>query len=224
MNPSWVSNWDIILTMLITDSAKINQGSYDLVAANYSEEHGEELVWQPELDKFIGLLSTPKLVVDLGCGHGDETIYLAGKLPATEVVGVDFATSMIKVATSKAGRAKFQVGDVTAFEPPVLMDGVWARATLHHLTDEELATTFGNLVEYAAPGLVLGMVNKYGDFEEIEEKPKYGQTLKRYFNYMNEGKVQRLASTYGFEVLEQYIKPEGGHKFLVSYLRRITKH
>lgn len=204
----------------ISGSAKINQHAYDLVATNYSQEHGEELVWQPELDKFIKLLNNSKLVVDLGCGHGDETIYLADKLSETEVVGVDFATNMIKVATSKYGRAKFLAGEIATYEPPAPVDGVWARAALHHLTDEELATALENLARHAAHGLVLGMVNKYGNFEETEEKLKYGQTLKRYFNYFDEAKVQRLASTYDLKVLEQYIKLEGGHQFLVSFLRR----
>jgi ubiquinone/menaquinone biosynthesis C-methylase UbiE len=64
-----------VLGHIIMTNSSINRESYNLVAANYAEDHGEALVWQPELDKFIGLLSSPESVLDLGCGNGDETVY-----------------------------------------------------------------------------------------------------------------------------------------------------
>lgn len=199
-------------------SSKINRRAYDLVASNYSAEHGESMAWQSELNKFIGYLESPSLVVDLGCGHGDETIYLSEKLPRAKVMGIDFSEQMIRIANAKQSSAEFIVEDIVSFSFPKKANGIWARASFHHLSEPELQAALSNIVRNAASGLVIGTVNKYGDFEETEEKEKYGQVLTRYFNYANEKKAQRIADTFGFKVLEQYIKPEGGHKFLVSYL------
>lgn len=201
-------------------NSSVNRDSYNLVAANYAHEHSEELVWQTELDKFVDLMSSPATILDLGCGHGDETLYLASQLPTTTVIGIDFSQAMIGLAKAKGERAKFVVADIVSFKPDTKVQGIWARASLHHLSDEDLDQLFTNIIRYVDASFVLAMVNKAGDGQEVEEKQKYGTMLKRYFNYFTPARVQALAEKYSLKIIEQYMKPEGGHQFLVSYLCR----
>lgn len=200
-------------------NSELNKQSYNLVAKNYASEHGKSLVWKDELDKFIKYLNNPKLIIDLGCGHGDETIYLAENLDSTKVIGIDFASEMISLANSKNSKAEFRVDDILTFNPEDDVNGIWARASLHHLSDGELLQIFENIKSYSAPGAILCMINKVGVNDEIEVKEKYGQILKRYFNYFSEEKVEKICDDFRLKVIEQYEKIDSEHKFLVSFLR-----
>lgn len=200
----------------------INQDAYNLIAANYASEHGAALAWKPELDMFLSQLDRPRLVLDLGCGPGDETAYLARCLPGGRVIGVDFSEKMIALARAQADGSgpTFVAGDITTYVPPGSVQGIWARAALHHLNDGELAALFDAVNGYGGPGLLVGMVNKLGSHEEIEEKQKYGARLRRYFNYFSPDKVHALAAWHGYAVVREYEKPEAEHTFLVTFLRK----
>lgn len=195
--------------------------TYNLVAKNYADEHGVDLVWRDELEKFINYLEGSEVILDLGCGHGDETIFLANNLPNSNIVGVDFSEEMIKLAKSKSSNAKFTCEDITLFKREEKVKGIWARASFHHLNDIELNLLFKNIQNYADSHMVLGLINKYGEKEEIEEKEKYGQIIKRYFNYFDENKIESICNEFGFKLLEQYHKSEGGHDFIISFLRKV---
>lgn len=91
---------------------------------------------QPALDQ-IGDLAGLRLL-DLCCGTGDLTA-VAARRGAT-VIGVDFAPTMIAIASSKAPEAEFVVGDAEAlrfedssFDAVVCSFGLW------HLADPDKA-------------------------------------------------------------------------------------
>lgn len=56
-----------------------------------------------------------KRVLEVGCGRGDFSIWIAGKYPKAEVLGVDFSEAAIATARSRAAlsesRAQFKVED-----------------------------------------------------------------------------------------------------------------
>ena len=47
-----------------------------------------------------------KIILDVGCGAGANTIYLAEKYPASYIIGVDYDKSLISFATKKAKNKK----------------------------------------------------------------------------------------------------------------------
>jgi SAM-dependent methyltransferase len=202
---------------------ELNKASYNLIAQSYASEHAQ-LAWQPELDKFISLIETPNQIIDLGCGPGDETIYIHTKLPTAKVRGVDFSDNMIDLARVKNRKIVWVDTNIVTYQPKVPINAIWARGSFHHLNTLELHKLFDRVAIYRAKDFVLGMVNKLGLGEEIEEKEKYGATVKRYFNYFNEDKVNTLIELYDFERAEEYVKEEGGHKFLVTFLRAKPPH
>jgi trans-aconitate 2-methyltransferase len=117
-------------------------------------------VWDPEeYQRFSDLRSrpffellarvaatSPRYVLDLGCGPGNLTASLARRWPAAEVVGVDNSGQMLAAAKAMLAEAgghdgaadqagphgslRFQLGDVREFEPPRPPDVIVSNAVL----------------------------------------------------------------------------------------------
>jgi trans-aconitate 2-methyltransferase len=98
----------------------------------------------------------PRLVVDLGCGPGNNTELIAGRWPDAYVLGIDSSPSMIEAARSRQrpGRLEFREGDVGEWEPDRPPDVVLASAVLQWLPDH--LALLPRMAGFLAPGGVLG--------------------------------------------------------------------
>ena len=79
-------------------------------------------------------------VVDLGCGTGELTVRLHGRLGAGETMGVDRSAAMLERARHVAVRGvRFELGDIGAFGDVGAWDVVAANASLHWVPDHPAA-------------------------------------------------------------------------------------
>jgi SAM-dependent methyltransferase len=96
-------------------------------------------VFVPLADQLLddAVVTVPRRVVDLGCGPGHTTRFLAQRWPAAAVTGVDAATPFVAAARALVPSAVVIEGDVT--DPTILPAGsadvVYARCVLAHLAD-----------------------------------------------------------------------------------------
>lgn len=81
----------------------------------------------------------PRLIYDLGCGTGRVTTWLAERYPNAQVVGVDISESMLAEARSKdqPSNLRFELADLTTWQPTEKPDVIFSNATLHWLEDHE---------------------------------------------------------------------------------------
>ena len=121
--------------------------SYDLVAARYAAELGDELAGKPLdralLDAVAELADGP--VLDVGCGPGHVAAYLAGRVP---VVGVDLSPQMCAHAS-----VPVCAGDMTAL--PFRSHSVSALVCLYaviHLDAAERAAAYAEFARVLRPG------------------------------------------------------------------------
>jgi ubiquinone/menaquinone biosynthesis C-methylase UbiE len=66
---------------------------------------------------------TPERILDVGCGTGEGTLFLAREFPQARVRGVDLSEEMVRAAVAKVGldpegRIAFKVGDAAALPYP----------------------------------------------------------------------------------------------------------
>src|SRR5690349_12408312 len=73
--------------------------------------------------------SSPRRVVDLGCGSGELTATLAARWPAAVVEGIDSSPEMIAACPRGAG-PRFAVQDVAEWSVPADADVVVSNAVL----------------------------------------------------------------------------------------------
>jgi trans-aconitate 2-methyltransferase len=82
----------------------------------------------------------PGLVVDLGCGPGQLTAYLASRWPEAEVRGIDSSAEMIAAAQQAAagdGRVQFSLGDLRDWQPERPVDVIVSNAVLQWVPEHE---------------------------------------------------------------------------------------
>jgi trans-aconitate methyltransferase len=105
-------------------------------AGLYEDKHS--FVWQYSED-LIELLSPQKseFILDLGCGTGQLTQQIA--TVGAEVMGIDYAPTMIEQAEKNYPNLKFTVADARNFEFSQLFDAIFSNAALHWVTEPEAA-------------------------------------------------------------------------------------
>ena len=89
---------------------------------------------RPFLD-LVGRINhpAPRVVVDLGCGPGDQTRLLADRWPDAQVLGIDSSTDMVDQArdsTDLPPNLRFEVGDLRDWSPANDVDVVTTNAVL----------------------------------------------------------------------------------------------
>lgn len=129
------------------------QGEIDYFGA-LSEHAQQHAIGKPFSDAQCGTLitrigqvmallpPTPARILDLGCGTGWTSSFLARL--GYQVVGVDIAPDMIQVATQAKDQMglenlSFQVADYESLQEDSSVDGVVFFDSLHHAEDEMIA-------------------------------------------------------------------------------------
>ncbi|WP_262281675.1 class I SAM-dependent methyltransferase [Micromonospora sp. MA102] len=127
--------------------------SYDAVAERYAAEIGDELRGKPLdralLDAFAELTAGGP-VLDVGCGPGHVTAYLAGR--AARTVGLDLSAAMAGVA-HRATSLPFAAADMTAL--PIRsrsVAGILCLYAVIHLDGPGRAAAYAEFARVLRPG------------------------------------------------------------------------
>ena len=139
------------------------RSSYDAVSADYADHLVEELSGLPFetwlLDRVLAH-AAGRPVVEVGCGPGHVTAYLADG--GGDATGIDLSPAMVGEARRRFPGRTFEVGDLRRLTRPATSSG-WAAVlgwySLIHLAASELSPAVAALVRPLVPGgwLVLGL-------------------------------------------------------------------
>jgi 2-polyprenyl-3-methyl-5-hydroxy-6-metoxy-1,4-benzoquinol methylase len=119
----------------------------------------ESLPWHREqppalLERAVAQRSTRGRALDVGCGEGVYSAYLAEQ--GFSVVGVDFVPAALAAARTRADRAGLELdlheGDVVDYSPGRAFDVVLDSGCLHHLPKGKVSRYRARLDEWLAPG------------------------------------------------------------------------
>jgi len=119
----------------------------------------ESLPWNREqppalLERALGQRTATGRALDVGCGQGTYTVYLAKQ--GFAVVGVDFVPAALVATRKRAEQAGVEVElrecDVVDYEPPTAFEVVLDSGCLHHLPKGKLGAYRSRLDEWLAPG------------------------------------------------------------------------
>lgn len=164
------------------------------------------------------------LILDLGCGSGWLSVYLARQ--GFKVIGVDIASHACRLGQMWAGQEsldiEFQVKDISALDyPDHNFSAVVANSIMEHLTYDLAAKTLSGLKRILVPG---GMF--YGCFDQVGTGPgeyfKLEDGTQVYTDKGRKGMIlrcfsdQELEQLFGDWQIESLNKIESGTRILIA--------
>ncbi|MFB8247987.1 class I SAM-dependent DNA methyltransferase [Streptomyces sp. NPDC055952] len=161
--------------MADADFVSATRTFYDAVAEDYAvrfpEPHTAVVLDRLQLDAFAELVGEGGRVVDLGCGPGRVTAYLASR--GLAVSGLDLSESMLAIARREHPGLRFEQGSMLELDlPDASLDGVVAWYSIIHTPDARLPALFAGFRRVLRPGghLLLG-------FQSGDEPRHYAQAF-----------------------------------------------
>lgn len=184
------------------DHSKITIATYNKTAKEYILKV-QKYAPQPEREKFISLVKPGGKILDAGCGSGRDANYFASK--GFAVTGIDLSETLLSYATETAHpNARFLKMDLRNIALNSSFDGIWACASLLHLTREEGLPVLRNFQHMLAPGGVLFLLLKEGTGDQMVTSGTIeGDT--RYFTYYTREEIRTSLEEAGFKVLDQLV-------------------
>lgn len=156
--------------------------TYGTVNVNFTEIQDLFLAYMPEGGK----------ILDFGCGSGRDTKYFLNK--GYGVDAIDGSDELCKIASEYTGisvkKMKFEELDCIG-----VYDGIWACASILHVTNNELPTILRKMTDAVKNGGVIYASFKYGEFE--------GYRNGRYFTYHTEESFKKIIEGIPALVIER---------------------
>ena len=169
-------------------------------------------------DDFLSLLPHCGVILDLGCGSGRDSRFFIDR--GYSVVAVDGSMELCRLAAKTIGQPVV-CRDFREYEPEDPLVGIWACASLLHLTPEEISGVVNRLAVHLIPGGCFYMSFKYGTFS--------GERNERFYTDMNETSLLRLLdsipalSLIRQKVTEDVRPGHAGEKWLNVFCKKLNQ-
>lgn len=146
-------------------------------------------------DKFLERLNVGDYILDFGCGSGRDTKYFLKK--GMVVDAIDGSVNLCKLASEYTG-IKVQNILFQELDEQEKYDGIWACASILHLSKEELSVVLDKMIAALKKNGIIYTSFKYGDFE--------GERNGRYFiDFTVESFKEFIENVADVEIVEYWI-------------------
>jgi SAM-dependent methyltransferase len=129
------------------DVCRVSVATFSAVAGRYAEKYFDLDVYDPYLERFekrIGIRGAS--VLDVACGPGTVSAYLAKVRPDLKLVGIDLAEGMIQQARLRVPSAEFHLEDCRRIKDfGRTFDAAAFAFGLSYLTDDDVRRFFDSL-------------------------------------------------------------------------------
>lgn len=142
----------------------INVDWYDRNAVRYSEG-ADKCNPRSDMSAFLSTLRPGARILDAGCGNGRDMLEMLNQ--GFRVEGFDASAEMCRLAQEKTGVAPRHMRFSEYEDAPDSWDGIWAMASLVHVSPEDLPDVVNALRSSLKPGGTLFAALKAGDVSDV---------------------------------------------------------
>lgn len=200
---------------------KETMDAYDKIAYKYYNALWNDMPYNKEIDTFISMLSG-KSILDLGCGIGSFTKYVADK--GYDVDGVDFSKNMIEIAKNKVTNANFFEMDISDLKLTKKYDGIIAINSIIHIEKKEIQKILSSIKNLMNDNGTFFIIIQEGIGEKYIVDP-LDEDVSEFVSFYTTDEIEKKIEETGFEIIyrEKILNDadfELGNNQLVYYLRK----
>jgi SAM-dependent methyltransferase len=172
--------------------------TYDRDARLFLTRWGKPRYKRPALlVEWLTLLPKRAVLLDLGCGGGQDTRYL--KAAGYRVIGLDRTLPLLRFGKKRSPFVPFILADIRSLPlRTASLDGIWAAASLMHLPKAAAVQVLMELYGRVGSGGVLAATVTYGTRSRILER---GWIPGRYFARWRKSELASALRSAGWETL-----------------------
>ena len=200
--------------MAVIDMDEISNSvlrAYNKIAEKYVAAYGEnDLTDCKYLNDFVALLNDNK-VLDMGCGCGESTSYLANF--GLDIIGVDFSENMLAEACRLYPALKFEKQNIlsTSFEDKSF-GGIVLTYVINHFNDIGLKFLKEEIDRLLKDDGLIFLSFHVGNEEKYVSDP-LDDTIEIYYNFLNLDKLDKIFEGYK-RIKYDFRKSFGPEEFL----------
>ncbi len=129
------------------DFCLVSVATFNRLADRYAEKYFHLDMYDPYLERFVKrIASQGASVLDVACGPGNVSAYLAKVRPDLKLIGIDLAEGMVKQARLRVPSAEFLVMDCRHIgDLERVLDASAFAFGLSYLTDDDAIRFFSSL-------------------------------------------------------------------------------
>ncbi len=176
------------------DAVTVSVAAYTDHADEYEVSHAAKML--DRVERFASSLRVPSLILDAGCGPGRDLARFVTLGHAAR--GVDLNPAFVARATAHAPTWQADLRELQHLFPQGLFDGIWASASLVHLTEEDAADVLRQFSALLRPGGKLYVcVNTVGQTGWLDEPDG-----RRWYRIWQDENFTRTVAAAGFHIDE----------------------
>lgn len=182
------------------DYAQITVATFDRYAERYAEKYCHLKLYDSHLRRFIDRLDQGARVLDMACGPGNVSAYIARRRPDIVLTGIDLAENMLVQARKRVPSAQFRLADCRNISRlGQQYDAAAFAFGLNYLTNADAQQCFASLNASLAGRGILYLSTITGDPAASGlESSRQGEGV--YMQYRTEEEIIELLERAGYAV------------------------
>ncbi len=174
---------------------EVTRCSYNRAATAFAVKHADPTAAALRMRAFVHRVPAAGWILDAGCGPGrDAKVFVQ---QGFRVVGVDYSEEMVKLARSCSAGQVFLMDLRDLRFHDETFDGIWANASVHHLSERDLTLVMDEFFRILKPGGALYVSARRGSGHVVNEEYP---SCPRYYVLQWSNQLRELVSTSGFQV------------------------
>jgi len=200
--------------------------TYNKIAEAWYSDHSSDDWWQEGTNMFISFVKPGGMVLDIGCGGGTKSKYLADK--GLKITGIDFSENLLAIAQKEVPKGEFLLMDLNDIDKlNNAYDGIFMQAVLLHVPKNQVEVVLKKVIERLNVGGYLYVAVKEkvegGIDEEVKRENDYGYEYERFFSYFTVQEFENWFKHLGLEVVYKDVKPPTKSSGKSNWIQIIAK-
>jgi ubiquinone/menaquinone biosynthesis C-methylase UbiE len=214
----------------MTNPYQLTIQTYNASAERYESKFMHIDLYNTSYDYFCALLPNGGTILDVGCGPGNISYYIAKTRPDIAITGIDLAPNMITRAQTNVPTGTFFLHDALDIQSlPQRFDGIIIGFCMPYLNNDDCARLIAQAHQILNPGGIVYISTMEGpDTASGPETTSFSSGLQVHIYYHQQSLLESQLTQHGLQPLKffktSYPEPDGTFLTDMIFISQKPKH